>query len=125
MGAVYGFDSARRCCMHAPGLQPLSSLSALRELRVCYCRGLSDGGVRAALAPLTRHSLSHIDVTGCSGLTQARAIPCSSPALWLLHLHAWCGASHMHGCMHALLQGSQLQLVYNIMHASWHCAIRA
>ena len=58
-------------CMR-PGLLPLSGLSALAELRLCYCGGLSDGGVRRALAPLTRHSLLHLDVTGCSGLTQAR-----------------------------------------------------
>ena len=62
-------------CWHdssPPGLQPLQGLTALRELHLCYCSGLSDSGVRAALAPLTRQSLAHIDVTGCSGLTQAR-----------------------------------------------------
>jgi hypothetical protein len=99
--------------MVPPGLQPLRGLTALRELHLCYCGGLSDAGVRAALAPLTRHSLAHIDVTGCSGLTQVRA--CSPPRMhagiamfvrMCMPAFNWCKSSSRNCCTLKCLQGT-------------------
>ena len=53
------------------GLQALTAMTALQELHVSYCGGLTDAGVLGSVAPLTCHSLAHIHVMGCSGLTQA------------------------------------------------------
>ena len=51
------------------GLRLLMGLSALSSLDLSFCHNITDAGLKALVAPLSCHSLSHVDVSDCDGLT--------------------------------------------------------
>ena len=51
------------------GLCLLTGLTALSSLDLSFCHNITDAGLKALVAPLSRHSLSHVDVSECDGLT--------------------------------------------------------
>lgn len=60
----------RNCSL--TGLRHLSALTRLSSLALDWCSALSNEGVEAHVAPLTRAALSHISLHHCYNLTQAR-----------------------------------------------------
>ena len=51
------------------GLCLLAGLTVLSSLDLSFCHNITDAGLKALVAPLSRHSLSHVDVSECDGLT--------------------------------------------------------
>ena len=51
------------------GLCLLTGLTALSSLELGFCHNITDAGLKALDAPLSRHSLLHVDVIGCRELT--------------------------------------------------------
>ena len=56
------------------GLRMLAGLTALRSLSLQYCHNITDEGLKALVVPLSRHSLAHVDVTGCRRLTSLSSV---------------------------------------------------
>ena len=51
------------------GLSMLSALTALRSLSLCACMNITDEGLKAVVVPLSRQSLTQVEVKGCSKIT--------------------------------------------------------
>ena len=74
----------------------LTGLTALSSLDLSFCHNITDAGLKALVAPLSRHSLSHVDVIrAVDGLTLLSLVSLQD-LFWRngWSCHGACGLSH-------------------------------